>query len=99
MMRARRCNHDAPASRASTRSSVARGGREEWARLAGEIVTSAEFIAAQKRIGLSSAKLALELGFGKHGGKTIRRYKSGERKVPDVVALAMMELERKYFDK
>jgi len=62
-------------------------------------MTPAEFIAAQKRIGLSSSKLALELGFGKHGGKTIRRYKSGASKVPDVVALAMAELERKHLDK
>lgn len=49
-------------------------------------MTPEEFKAARERLCLSQADLAAEWGMGEHGGRSIRRWESGERPLNPVAA-------------
>lgn len=59
-------------------------------------MTPTELKKARLRLGLSQSQLAEELGVeGEHGGRTVRRWESGERAIPGSVAkLVAVLLER-----
>lgn len=61
-------------------------------------MTGAEFRAARDRLGLSARAMAEALRMGENGGRTIRRYESGERPISGPLSLAvkyLLEREKK----
>lgn len=52
-------------------------------------MTKDELKAKRKELGLSAQGLANRLGLSKWGGRTIRRWESGEFPIPGPVALAV----------
>ena len=59
-------------------------------------MTPAQFKEARRSLGFSCAKLADLWGMGANGGRTIRRWESGERPMNPVAAFALgLMLERK----
>ena len=58
-------------------------------------MTPADLRAARKRLGLSTNGLAEALRLGKGGGRTVRRWESGQSEISGPVSLAIeMLLER-----
>lgn len=58
-------------------------------------MTPAELRSARAKLGLSAAKLAKALRLGADGGRTVRRWESGENAVPGPAQVAVeMMLER-----
>jgi len=49
-------------------------------------MTSAEFKEARYALGFSARRLAVEWGMGENGGRTIRRWESGDTPVNPVAA-------------
>ena len=58
-------------------------------------MTPAEFASARARLGLNLRQMAEALRLGRTSERTIRRYESGERRVPGPVALAVEAMLRK----
>jgi len=52
-------------------------------------MTPEQFKEARKTMGLSCAALAREWGMGANGGRTVRRWESGERPVNPIAAYAL----------
>ena len=52
-------------------------------------MTPQQFKDARNRLGYSQADLAHEWDMGEHGGRTIRRWESGERPMNPVAAYAL----------
>ena len=59
-------------------------------------LTPADIKSARKRLGLSARALAEALQLGTHGGRTVRRWESGETPIsgPAQVAITLMLKER-----
>lgn len=49
-------------------------------------MTPQEFKEARKKLGLSQADLAAEWSMGANGGRTVRRWESGDRPVNPIAA-------------
>lgn len=77
--------------------SVQKGGRCDYdcARDYAPEMTPSDVKAARKRLGYSARELAEALNLGVHGGRTVRRWESGETPItgPAKVAIQLM-LER-----
>jgi len=52
-------------------------------------MTSTEFKAARRKLGYSARGLALEWSMGENGGRTIRRWESGDTPLNPVAAYCM----------
>ena len=57
-------------------------------------MTAAELRAARLRLGLSAAKLAIELGLGAHGYRTVQRWEAGTIRITERTARQIESLIR-----